>query len=569
MNIAKNILTSIILCASLTACTQNVLESDIEQQGAQTSPLSRAVENPMSMPDFKRTYGVGFSFDGFYGELCNIRDIKCQVLDYQKIKEAANGSLIRTNRKNEIKMTSHIYYNRDEYYQNTLCKADLEAKLIIFDGKAEGNMSLNEKGERNDFFCEAEYACPSLQVALNSLSLKSLIQNRQQDKLLTPNFTEVLNWLHDHNDIATIDSFIERYGTHVVTSANLGGSITIHIHLTKDSLTDLYTKQALREAAIMKLFKTSSSSEEYKRITYMLNSADCKAKVRGGDLSKIPNETLSFTFGESPDLSKYIGGWAESLHYDQENFQNSNLEMIEMNVTPIWYFIPNDTISSLVRQRIFGTVSKQQKAKSFPNAVCTSFELPKSVTCKMGGTTHTFQLPQTVNVISGERYVATICRERIPAIDSTNDVQVVYPIIDRQANLMSGLCVHEGKTYRVSCLNGKMETEHLGNSPSSETIYLNNGVADTIKYENLDYQPSHLVMDYEWPYSIKPDGTLNKTKPYYWVYKKGTTFYLRTQDDKEQTGELEGLPNCILEGGRMVRAKDYHYYWNPLEIQYQ
>ncbi len=566
MNIVKSILTGIILCASLTACTEDAVGTHIDEHKALTSPLSRAVENPMTMPDFKRTYGVGFSFDGLYGELCNVRDIKSQVLDYKKIKEAANGNLIKATRNNEVKTSTQVYYNRDEYYQNSFFKADLEAKLIIFNGKAEGCISVSEKGERNSFFCDVEYACPSLQVSLNSLSLKSLIQNRHQEQLLTPNFKEVINWLKTHHDNATIDSFIERYGTHVVTSANLGGSIKVQMMMTKDSLTDIYTKQALGEAAIMKLFKKSSSSEEYKRIAYMLNSADCKISIRGGDLSKIPNEVLSFSFGQSPDLSKYVGGWTESLCYDQENFQNSNLELIEMKVTPIWYFIPDETISSLISQRIYGTADKRQQG--FQNNVSTSFELPDAVTCKMGGTTQTFQHPQAVNVISGERYVATICRERIPDIDQANDVQVVYPILDRQANLMSGLCVYKGKTYRVRCLDGKITTEYIGESPSGKTIYLNNGVADTIKYNNLDYQPSHLVMDYEWPYSIKPNGTLDKTKPYYWVYKKGTTFYLRTQNGKEQMGELDGLPNCILKDGRMARAKDYHYYWNPLEINY-
>ena len=282
----------------------------------------------------------------------------------------------------------------------------------------------------------------------------------------------------------------------------------------------------------------------------------------------IPNDLLRFTYGESPDLSKFIGGWTESLCYDQKDFQKSNLEIIEMEVSPIWDFIPDKTISSLIRQRINGTASDFQKVNGFLNNVSTTFELPQSVTCTIGGTTQSYRLPQTVNVISGERYVATICRERISEIDPSSDVQVVYPILDRQVNLLSGFCIHKSKVYRVSCLKDKITTEYIGNSSSGTTIYLNNGVADTIKYENLDYQPSHLVMDYEWPYSIKPDGTLDKTKPYYWVYKKGGTFYLRTRDGKEQMGELDGLPNCIFQNGRMVRAPKYHYYWNPLEIRY-
>lgn len=82
----KLISVSIFLCALLVACTedadvQNIVSS---HQNTWKSPLSRTIENPITTPDFKRTYGVGFSYDGLHGELCNLKDIKSQVLDYQK-----------------------------------------------------------------------------------------------------------------------------------------------------------------------------------------------------------------------------------------------------------------------------------------------------------------------------------------------------------------------------------------------------------------------------------------------------------------------------------------------------
>lgn len=141
------------LCALLVACTedadvQNIVSS---HQNTWKSPLSRTIENPITTPDFKRTYGVGFSYDGLHGELCNLKDIKSQVLDYQKVKEALNGTLIKTNSDNRIRFKQYATFNRDEFYQHTMFKADLESKLIIFNGKIEGDVSLIEKGERNDF----------------------------------------------------------------------------------------------------------------------------------------------------------------------------------------------------------------------------------------------------------------------------------------------------------------------------------------------------------------------------------------------------------------------------------
>ena len=49
------------------------------------SPLSRAAEDPETIQDFRRMYGVGFSYDALYGERNNMKDIRCQVLDYSGI----------------------------------------------------------------------------------------------------------------------------------------------------------------------------------------------------------------------------------------------------------------------------------------------------------------------------------------------------------------------------------------------------------------------------------------------------------------------------------------------------
>lgn len=166
MNGLKLISVSIFLCALLVACTedadvQNLVSS---HQNTWKSPLSRTIENPITTPDFKRTYGVGFSYDGLHGELCNLKDIKSQVLDYQKVKEALNGTLIKTYSDNSVRIKQYATFNRDEFYQHTMFKADLESKLIIFNGNIEGDVSLIEKGERNAF---------SVRLSMNVLHYKS------------------------------------------------------------------------------------------------------------------------------------------------------------------------------------------------------------------------------------------------------------------------------------------------------------------------------------------------------------------------------------------------------------
>ena len=68
--------------------------------------------------------------------------------------------------------------------------------------------------------------------------------------------------------------------------------------------------------------------------------------------------------------------------------------------------------------------------------------------------------------------------------------------------------------------------------------------------------------------SIKKDGSLDASKPYYLTYKRGIDFLLRNTNGQEQSGKLDGLPNWSLKNGRMVRDKKYYYYWNPNEVNF-
>jgi len=571
-----NYILPLLLFSLLMASCSNEDFDELFSAGQETvsvSPLSRATVDPETLEDFRCTYGVGFSYDAIYGERCNLKDVRCQIFNYKKIEEwqnagSGNASLITFSTGNEMTSKCEAYYSRSEYEQNTVVYADAKAELIIFNGEAQANLSMWEGGDVNGFFCTASYVCPSLQVKIDNRSLQTLVNREGLTELLSPNFLEVVEWMRTHRSEATIDSFLVRYGSHVVTSAKLGGSLTVRMEMQNDSLMDIVDTKVLSDKDVLGILESTSLTEEQKKTLHLLNSADCSVVVKGGDLSLIPNDLLHFTFGKKPDLAKYIKDWVNSISYDPDNYQSSNLEMAEMEVAPIWDFIPDEEVARLVKLRAIGTAVELLEEFGYQNVVNTTFKLPQSVTCQMGSGSATFKDPAVVNILASGRYVATVCRERIDAINSSADVQVVYPIYDRQINYRSGLCLTQGMAWKVRWNKGVCKVEKLGEVSDDLTVYLNRGVPDTTAYANINYQPAHAMIGYEWPGAIRQDGSLDTSKPYYMVYKQGEDFYLRTTAGKEQSGNLEGLPNWNFDGRRMVRNKDYFYYWNPKEINY-
>lgn len=571
---------TVLIVFVLSACQDNIeeLESITNVNWASGSPITRAATDTMDIDDFRRSYGVGFSYDGIWGERCNLRDVRSRVLDLDAIhkwetEEDWHVALFKSIKESEFTYNIKTAFSQSEYTQNVLVQADVEAEMIFFNGEASGSLDLWESGRTNDFYSRVSYCSPSIKMSLSTGNVRSLIRQGRTD-ILTPNFREVINWLDKHRDNATIDSFLVCYGSHVVTSSKVGASLTIEMAIKRDSLMDITSKELMLDATVKGIVKYDESSESTKKIMNLLNSADCNITVKGGDLSTIPNHLLHFKIGKRPNLSAYIDKWSASINYAPHDYSNNNLEMTDMEVTPIWEFIPNKEVANCVKMRVMGTAAQLIKHAGYQNFTNTGFKLPQNITCKMGGQDKTFYQPAIANVIAAGRYVATICREQIEIPETgTREVQVVYPIYNQQVNLSCGYTTFGDTAYKVRWQHGKCQVERdtLNSPHPSDSIFLTNGVPGSTRFTNYKYQDCNIVIGYEWPMSIKQDGTLDVSKPYYLTYKNGNDFLLRDISGFEQSGYLEGLPNWSMKNGRMVRNKEseYNYYWNPKEVNYK
>ncbi len=572
---------TVLAALGLSACHDEYELTDVAPPtGMKVSPFTRAAqEDSMTIKDFRRSYGVGFSYDGIWGQPCNLRDAHCRVLDLEQVQACSdeiNFPLFYTSTNNETTIKCTTSLSHSEYMQVTSFHADVEAELLVFNGSYAANISVAESGHTNDFFCDVSYVAPAMKMELQDASISALVTEEGYTDMLTPNFRDAVDWIYKFrnstNVNAIVDSFLVCYGSHVVVSASVGGSIDIHMTMQRDSLNDIYTNRDLGMAIVGDIFLKVSYSEDYKKELNLLNSADCNITVKGGDLSTIPNELMHFRFGERPDLSAYADNWLKSLNYAPNDYANNNLEMTDMQVAPIWYFIPNEDVARLVRLRVEGTAEELITEAGYQNFTNTSFQLPQSVACKMGGQSTTFSQPAVANVIASGRYVATICREQIdlPGVGE-RELQVVYPIYNQQVNLSCGYATYGDKAYKVRWIGGKCKVERDSLcAPSADgTIYMTYGVPGCVQFANIKYQPCHTVIGYEWPMAITKNGTIDASKPYYLTYKSGTDFLLRTTDGQEQSGNLDGLPNWTLRNGRMARDKNYYYYWNPNEVNYQ
>ncbi len=562
----------------LAACNDDSLLSSDETYASSTieqSPFTRAAKDTLTVADFRRSFGVGFSYDGIYGERCNLRDVHCRVLDLNALRaweqEASwHGKLFTLSPINEYTIESSLSYSKSQYVQQSLLHADAKAKLMLFNGEVAADIRLWEQGDVNNLYLQAQYTAPGAVLDVYANSVSALITDEGREDLLTPNFREAVAWLKKHDDALAIDSFLTCYGSHVVTRARVGGRLTLTMCMEQNEYTEIQDKKVLGEVAINALVDAKTQTSEEQKELLKLDKAECTVEIHGGDLSKIPNDLLHFKFSARPNLSSYVDAWAKSINFDSQNPLECNLEITDMTVTPIWDFIADEHVANRVRERIEGTAADLNALLGHYNFVNTSFTLPNRVTCLMGGISTTFNQPPTANIIASGRIVAIVCRERLTLPDRTDaEVQVVYPVYEGSVNLSCGYCTYGGQAYSVRWKGNKCQVDSLG-AAGDGTVWLNLGEPSSTPFSNLSYQQSHVVVGYEWPGAITKQGSIDYSKPYYLVYKQANRFLLRSTGGNEQTGSLDALPNWSYDNSlrRMVRNNDYKYFWNPNEINY-
>lgn len=348
--------------------------------------------------------------------------------------------------------------------------------------------------------------------------------------------------------------------------------------------------------------KNTTTTEEKKFIHQVLDNSNVTLSVKGGNVSLFNSLVANPSYTNTDATMETLEKWIESLSAIDLSAtgKETTAELIDMEVTPIWEFIPDETISQRVQSRIIATAPTMQKLYGNRNWVSTRIQynvdgVTTVFSPKKNPQSITFNKPWVFNVIAANRHVATVCREWVPEITKDQTVTVIYPIYNNKADLSLGLCEHENKVYQVKWRYDRFEIkEDTTMKCSNGTLYLTYGTLSTLPREEVkeDYLDGHNIIAYEWPGSIKAEdgsvldkGWLTTRKflgDFYlengnqydnvpnWSYTTNaqTNSYYQDLLKDKQPFKLSGMTPQSLNN-RMVRDKNYTYYINTNEAWYE
>ena len=220
-----------------------------------------------------------------------------------------------------------------------------------------------------------------------------------------------------------------------------------------------------------------------------------------------------------------------------------------------------------IKAAILQDAALQQELLGDWNFFDTSFPVryPKAA-CQYRNTSRNWQRYErtdadamVVNIESGGRYVATVCRERI----NDNDLWVCYPIYEGKVKLACGVGVDSNQNaYDVKWVGGKV-TVTPRDDVAGVRFYITNGAVRVKPTEGVTYAESHTLPAVAMAGGVQPDGSYSSAV--FPVKKNATTFYF------EASADYDNAVGWQHEAGTNVykRNDNYTYIYNPNEIKYE
>lgn len=578
-----------IMCAMLAVMVlANCSEDEVALDGSSIeiavndAPFEwTRAEDVETRSKFLRNFGLGYSYDAVRGEYCNWKDIRCQVVSRHQceVMQGQTGEMVLgTNTAMSVQVDSKFEYSFRDYVANVSLYLDEEADLGLYHGTKRKRQFFIEDGYQEKFYYTLDKRIALLNTYLSEAAVLSLFRSGRHNVLTTSFVNAVLHLSEtDDSNIAAVDSFINVWGTHVITESWLGGKLRV------DLMNELwrYKDEASLVEYTYEQFLTAVEEHQREGTTdayRWLEDSRLNITAWGGDQSTLTDLLGEYHADGSHTFSlDGIKAWSESLRYDPVNELNSNVEMIDMRLIPIWIFVEAiDPHSALrvqaavtqdagMQQALLGNVNFFNAAFPIRYPQASSLWHDPQGTWQQVVRTDSNGEPMVVNIASVGRYVATVCHETINGVK----FWVCYPVYEGRVNLACGLGVAEqnNEVYQVQWLNGKPTVIPNPMEAHDGMFYITDGAVGVRPAEGIRYEEGHPMAYMAYRGGVQPNGSydISNLLP---VMKQGDQFVITSPAKMD---DIVGWTLTDEQDGHYTytRNSNYYYIYNPNEMRYE
>ena len=423
-------------------------------------------DNATLTGDMLKKHRMGYGYDVMKDYASDESFSDLPILDYEqvvKLEEEKNMLIISEDRRH--------YQEIETFSGNTL--TELASKLT--DNMTSGGTFLgcgkittrstsvfrSKTIEQSCGYIRLKQITSSRTIDLGALAAEA---TSDDSPLYSKEFREAIRNMKSVGDASNI---INTFGTHIVSSADLGGSISLEVLISREqSVEEEHSVKTVTKKVFGK--KTSQSSSTYDKYVEQ-NGLDYQASIdcTGGTVAT-QNAIKAYIDRKEQVPSSAIINWQNSFQEDPAETQDYNVGMVGCQLAPIYTLI-NDPTKRAWMEEAF---------EKYTNTPVTKYE-DTPATVNIASAQQTWKNDNHKRVLIGKLDNADrvlLANEYVPTIRTDKTVTVAYPVLNGKAFYYSGVFVGDED-------HAPGNVRWLGNNPvyePSENITPNNATYSSL-----------------------------------------------------------------------------------------
>ena len=442
-----------------------------QRQGRLTIMQASAADGDSNGEDARSELYVGYGYN-VYAALDDPMSVRTTtpVIDMERVREEearALYTLVHDSRLASLDVEYTVSNNIEAHGEDLAaaqtkdtenpiagCVNDCQAQIDLIADNAKGKLD------------QLVFGRGTLKKAVASRVLDKgmLLYLRDQGKVpfsseFNADLTRIVRRLTGEQRRLAIVDMLNKYGTHVVIQADLGGSIVYGFSM--DSHATFNTKEEMEQEIEYTLGRITDGQRTGNKTTTSKKNALGAIKIHGGSpdmLKMLQNEVTAPGFKGQIDPA-HLTDWLASIKYSDALTKDPALDVIHFGVIPMWDLVPEslrkEVLTEVMRMK---SISAFKLPDEFLNTDIYQFDTKKDRTifrfadniaptkslCKlvfMG-----FENKKDLFNVENETGtpVLQICQEYVPKIRSDQRVVIVYPIYKQHIKLNQGLFIGDG-----------------------------------------------------------------------------------------------------------------------------
>ena len=474
--------------------------------------------NALNGDELSRKARVGYGYNMLI-DYMDPASVTEPILDYERLVQAEQswGTIIAQEGRAQQSLSYYSSYSIEEMSSWMSQQTSTEVSFLFINKSVKKFRSTSEFDLSQQTFGYSSLSKVIATRYIDEGKIESIL--RQGVNIFTKDFSELYDRVNRQPDAENVRQLVSRFGTHLVTYADLGGRLDYSVNFRSDET----SRESVEKYLKYKNGTMKGSKESDEASHAIISNGGLNFDIYGGTNTAIQTLTASAStkdrYGQIDQ--SLLGEWLNSIKASNPE----SVSLVRCKLQPIWQLFTNQEARVRIINHILelsysegGEVSKRLQELGLDNY----YQVEVTDDMQYFGSSSNSTLAKVIYYEGLPK--VEVCNEYVPELRGDRRVNIFYPIFRNKTNIRRGFFLGDGENAPAEVTFDNVggcyvrQLEGYGPGDRLSTLYYIDGAF---------YPTSIGIKIPEYRMVIRDEFLRIPGHPDYSIVKLGPTFWIR------------------------------------------